>query len=594
MSGATLNLKSAFDTDDPREVVTRLEALKDALDKAPNSRTSGFVPDLPGYQAPPPSAADQVSSAIATLSTLSVPGLEKGTSLGDTVASLQAQLATQQADLVKDLTLTSPLSTGYVAYDLEAPAKLLTPRPTPLRNRLPRTKGIGTARRYKRITGFTGTGTGGVGVQRPGITDTTQTAFQGVSFVRGPKISYAGDESAVPYLQFSLSDSVPWSAQFSGQGFQDIRQLSQTSLMYASMLMEERELLGGRGTASGFQGALTAPGTPTLTVRTASAPEVGNSANIATLYVYITAATIFGETLAGTANTTGMSAATNKVVDVTLATPVAGALGYKVYAGTVNGAGTVFPAALTISAGGSGVQATPFGNQASTLAIASGTAGAVTINFTGGGTGGAPNAGQNPPGAGSSYSTTATDSSALDYDGILTICNGTNSGYTNALDASFSSNPGNEYNLAFAALWDSVKGDPDVVLFNGSDRKQLSDLIKTNSNTSAYRISLTRDEAHDATIGSVINGLQNEVTGKMVDIVVHPWLPQGITPILSWELPIPDTEVSSCWEVVNVQDYMAVQWPVTQFAYETSTYWYGTFLCYAPAWQGCISRIIKK
>jgi hypothetical protein len=599
VSGATLNLKSAFDTDDPREVVTRLESLKDSLNKAPNSRSGNFSPALPGYISPPPTAAEQIGHALDTLNGLNglnLPDIGKGTSLGDTISSLTAQLATQQADLVKDLTLTSPLSTGYVAYDLEAPAKLLTPRPTPLRNRLPRTKGIGTARRFKRITGYTGTGTGGVGLQRPGITDTTQTAFQGINYVRGPKISYAGDESAVPYLQFSLSDAVPWSAQFSGQGFQDIRQLSQTSLMYASMLMEERLLLGGRGTASGFAGALSTPGTPTLTVRAARAGETGNTANIATLYVFVTAATIFGETLAGTANTTGMSASTGNVVDVSLATPVSGALGYKIYAGTVNGAGTVFPANLTISGGtGNAIQSTVFGNQVSSLGVTSGaTAGTASINFTGGGTGGAPSTGQNPPGAGSSYSTTATDSSALDYDGLLTIANGANSGYTAALDASFGSNPGNEYNTAFSYMWDNVKADPDVILMAGADRKQLSDLIKTNSNTSAYRISLTREEAHDATIGSVVNGLQNEVTGKLVDITVHPWMPQGISPILSWELPIPDTEVSSCFEVVNVQDYMAVQWPVTQFAYESSTYWYGTFLCYAPAWQGCISRIIKK
>jgi hypothetical protein len=40
---------------------------------------------------------------------------------------------------------------------------MLTPRPTPLRNRIPRKKGIGTSHRVKRILGYTGTGTGGVG-----------------------------------------------------------------------------------------------------------------------------------------------------------------------------------------------------------------------------------------------------------------------------------------------------------------------------------------------------------------------------------------------------------------------------------------------
>jgi len=570
-------LRDAFGVDTAAEVMDRQEALKAALDTVPTTQ-KGWAPNLPGFIAPEQSAAQ------AALAALQNPDIQKAVS-AETLASVTAQLGAMP-DVVKDLTLTSPLSTGYVAYDLEAPAKLLTPRPTPLRNRIPRGKGIGTAHRYKRITGFTGTGTGGVGIQRPGITDSQSTAFGNINYIRGPKISYAGDEAAVPYLQFSLSDQVPWSAQFSGQGFQDIRQLSQTSLLYASMLMEERLLLGGRGTASGFAGALSTPGTPTLTVRNAVTGETGNTANIATLYVYVTAATIFGETVAGSANTTGMSAATGKVVDVQVAN-VPGALGYKVYAGTATGVANVFAATLTVAGASSTVQATVAGNQVSTLAIASGTAGSVTINFTGGGTGGAPNAGSNPPAS-------ATDSSALDYDGILTICGGANSGYTKALNSTFSANPGDEFNSAFAALYDAVKADPDEVLFNGADRKQLSDQIKLNSNSSAYRISLTRAEAHDATIGAMVTGLQNEVTGKMVDLTVHPWMPQGNCPILSWTLPIPDTEVSDVWKAWNVQDYMAVQWPVTQFAYEASTYWYGTFVCYAAAWNGMISNVIKK
>lgn len=488
------------------------------------------------------------------------------------------------ADVVKDLTLTSPLSTGYVAYDLEAPAKLLTPRITPLRNRIPRGRGVGTAHRYKRITGHTGTGTGGVGNIRPGLTDSTTTTFGSINFIRGSKISYAGDEASVPYLQFGLSSSVPFSAQFSGQGFQDIRATDRSALLWSSLLMEERLLLGGRGTASGFAGALGTPGTPTLAVRNAGTGETGNTANIATLYVYVTAITSFGETVAGTANTTGMSAATGKVVDVTLTTPVAGAQGYRVYAGTTNAAASVWTADLTICNGSAGVQASSFGNQVGTLVPATTAAGAVTINFTGGGTGGAPSAGSNPPAA-------ATDSSALDYDGVLTICNGSNSGYRKHLGTTFSSNPGDDYNQAFVSMYDSVKADPDEIFLYGGDRKQLSDLIKLNSNSSTYRISV---EPHGTTVGAVVTGLQNEVTGKMVDFTVHPWIPQGISPIMSWTLPLQNSEVSDVWKAFNVQDYMSIEWPVVQLAYEASSYWYGTFLCYAPAWNGCLTGIVRK
>jgi hypothetical protein len=64
-------------------------------------------------------------------------------------------------------------------------------------------------------------------------------------------------------------------------------------------------------------------------------------------------------------------------------------------------------------------------------------------------------------------------------------------------------------------------------------------------------------------------------------------------PIISWTLPLPDSNISDVFAIYNVQDYMAIEWPVTQFAYETSSYWYGTMVCYAPAWQGAITGITK-
>jgi len=187
--------------------------------------------------------------------------------------------------------------------------------------------------------------------------------------------------------------------------------------------------------------------------------------------------------------------------------------------------------------------------------------------------------------------TADTSAYANGYDGIMPIVTGSNSGYRKVLDSTFSAtSPGAEFQVAFASLYNSVKADPDEILFNGSDRKALSELLKNNSSTN-YRLTLQQDEVGNAVIGSVITAIQNEVTGKVVPMTVHPWMPQGNTAILSYTLPIPDTQVSNVWSVCNVQDYTGINWPVTQFTYETSSYWYGTFLCYAPAWNGSITGI---
>ena len=494
----------------------------------------------------------------------------------DAVASLNNALAAQRgatADIAKEITLTQPLSTSFAAFDLEAPAKLLTPRPTPLRNKLPRKRGVGTSHRVKRILGYTGTGTGGQGNIWPGITETTQNNFApGASnpfyLERGPQISYTADDLVLPYNSYSLSDQVSFDANFSGMGYQDLRQLSSTSTLYATMLMEERMLLFARGTASGYSGALSAPATVTLTSPVATGSQTALAA--ATYYVYVTAnagisGSGFGESVVSTVQSTAV--ASGDVLAISW-TAVTGAVGYNIYVGTTTG---------TANCTFQGVA------QGTSAVIQGATATGLTGN----------NFAYSTSGAAASRANSDTSAYATGYDGILPTVLGANTGYNNAINSTFStSNPGVEYQTVFYNLYNNVKADPDEILINGADRKQLSDSIK-NGSTANYRLNLTQNEAGDYVGGATIGALYNEITGKMVPLTVHPWLQQGVSPVLSYTLPIPDTEVSDVWSVINVQDYMGIQWPVVQFSYDFSTYFRGTFFCYAPAWNGAVSGIVN-
>jgi hypothetical protein len=429
---------------------------------------------------------------------------------------------------------------------------------------VPRTQGQGKAYQFKRITGYTGTATGGVGVIRPGITDATQTNFANTGsgntlyYNRGPKISYAGDDTTVPYLQFSVSDQVTWSAQYSGMGFQDIRALSKATLMYSSMLLEERELLMGRGTASGFQGALAAPTSVSASARSKAAGETGLSGVTTNVYVYVTSdAGDFGQSVLATVANTAASNS-SQVVDVTW-TDATGATGYRVYVGT--GASQPADSAFHYA----------------------GRTGYNTFTIQGA-----------LPTTGTAASTITADTSASsgDYDGILPIVLGTNSGNVNRINTTFSTtNPGSEFQSVFTSLYDAVKADPDRIMINGHDRVQLSDAIKLGGTNSDYRLQVVGSGS--VSYGTVVTTIVNEVTGKGVDIEVHPWLPQGVAPVISDSLPLPDSTVANVWEVRNVQDLMGVDWPINQFAFESSSYWLGTFFCVAPAWQGCVAGIKK-
>ena len=554
-----------FGTTDPRDLAAKADGFNDAVTKSLNAGARGeFSPSagqFAGMVAQGPSSAmDALEKAAAN------PALAKAIG-SDVLASLQQQVMASR-EIVKDITIGdgvstgSPIGTGLVPFDLEAPAKYLAPRPTPLRNKLPREKGQGTARRFKRITGITGSGTGGVGSFHPGISEATQNNFappgggNALYLNRGAKISYAGDDKIVPYFEFGVSDSVTFAAQYAGQGFQDVRALSAQSLLYSSMLLEERMLLMGRGTASGFSGALAAPAI-TITLRAPATGETAITGATTTLWVKATSdAGDFGQSVLSAVASVSASAGT--VADVNITSTVVGAVGYRAYVGTGSGA----PADSAIWFGGR------TGSRKFTIQ------GAL-------------------PTSGIAASTVAADTSAYanGYDGILPTVLGSSSGYVNDINGAFDAvSPGSEFQTLFASLYQNVKADPDEILFNGTDRKNLSELLKNSSSTN-YRLTLQQDEIGNAVIGSVITAIQNEVTGKVVPMTVHPWMPQGNTAVLSYTLPIPDSQVSNVWSVVNVQDYMGINWPVIDFQYQMSSYWQGTFVCYAPAWNGAITGI---
>lgn len=556
------------DVTDPVARVERFEAFKTALNKSAEERAARdragqyFVPGQ-GWQAGAPRPGAELDAAVATL--------EKSVS-ADVLAGLQGEIdraKAAQADLAKDITLTSPLSTGLVPFDLQAPAKFLAPRNTPLRNKIARTQGVGTAARFKRITGISGSQTGGVANMRASVNSSTTTAFGSVSYQRGPKIGYAADEKTVNLKQFSLSDAVTWSAQFAGRGFEDIRQLSQTALLYASMLADERHMLGGRGTDAGYVGAVAAPAGVTLTARAAAAGETGLTA-AGRYWVKVTARSMFGESVLSAAfNVDSVSA--GQVIDVVVGTEPAGAVGYNVYVAQVAAAGAD-PGDAARWLQGAGTYSGSTGYSKFTLQGTMLTSGTAASSITADGT-----------------------ATADEYDGLLSVLqDSTQSGYVKRLNAAFStSNPGVEYQNAFASLFDAVKADPDEVILNGFDRKQLSDSMKAGSTTPGYRFTVNQNEVGGVVMGTLVSTIVNEVTGKELQLTVHPWMPQGNSIVWSHTVPLPDSEVGQTTEFRYVQDYVAMNWPVTQFQYEVSSYWYGALVHYAPAWSGYVGGIAK-
>jgi len=501
----------------------------------------------------------------------------------DVMAAIEAAAAQALGTefLAKDITPTSPVAGGLVAFDLRAPAMLLAPILTPWRNKFPRTQGQGTSFRYKRITGISGSGTGGVGAFNPGFTDPTQTNFanpgsaNGYYLNRPPKITYAGDDTNLSYVQMGASDEQSFWTYFSAVGFQDTRQLSRQATLYASMLAEERVLLYGRGTLSGYSGTLSAPsGTPTGAARTAATGETALTGFTTNVYVKIVAESgDFGVSAASSASA-GIAVSSGQVVDITIPNFVSGATGYKVFVST--GASDPGDASRWLYTGA----AFPNGQSAGrtptltlTLQGALPTSGASVAAF--------------PIQAGGTVNLASVDgvsARADNYDGVIPWIHSVagTTGYVGRLNAPFSTaSPGAEFQAAFAQTWTNTKADPEEIWMAGQDRNQISNALRGQS-ASNYRLEISEDQLMGVKLGAVVNGIVNQTTGKSVGIMVHPWMPQGNAVILQDSITQPGITVPNCWEVRGPQDYMSIDWPVTQMSYDTSVYWTSTVAAHAP------------
>ena len=488
-----------------------------------------------------------------------IEGLKLNKSLSaDVIAGLDSALAAQRGEINKQMVITDPLSTGFAAFDLEPNAKLIFPKMTPLVNKIARKKGIGLAHRAKVLTGITGSGTGGNANIHPGITESTTNSYGGLTLHRGKQITQSALDLTFDYSTFALGNSVSFDAQDSAMGFDDLRSLAVQNTIYAMKLMEERMFLYGRGTGTGYKGALAAP-VVTLGVATAAGSQVA-LAN-ATYYVYVTSdAGAFGESVL---STVASQATTAQVLTISVAS-ITGAVGYKVYVGTTTGAANAHYLGRITSTAGVVNGLTYTGTLADNL----------IINTTG-----------------TLANTIAADTSAYaaGYDGIMAVTLAGNN--VNNINSAFSTtSAGIEVQAVLSKIWDAVKGDPDAVLWNGADRLQMSNAFKNGTATN-YRMEIQQSEVGGFVGGLVMSGMLNGITGKMVDFEVNPWIQQGVAPVVSYTLPIPDSNVSDVWAAVNVVDYRGTQWPVIQRFYDNEVSLRGLFMCYAPDWNGVISGI---
>jgi len=143
---------------------------------------------------------------------------------------------------------------------------------------------------------------------------------------------------------------------------------------------------------------------------------------------------------------------------------------------------------------------------------------------------------------------------------------------------------------AFVSLFNSTMGDPDVVITTAAVRRAIAKAIQTSASTSSYRLNYETG-SDGIVLGSLVQAVQNQATGKMVDLVTHRFAPAGVALVHQKSLPFPDSGVAQTVEAHNVVDSMIIEWPQIGFSYDISSYTYGSLAFRAPAWSGVITGI---
>lgn len=427
----------------------------------------------------------------------------------------------------------------WTGYYLEPTAKFIVPFDYPTRNMLPRTPSVGIdEENWRAITDVFG----GSGPALSNFILAQQTAPQ--------KAQYNWVNKKNILRQLSFSDVVTFESELYGRMFEpDVRAKVAAKLAPSLMLGQELAYLNGSQN-------LWSPAPPNA-ISTATS---GGTITAATYWFIVTAVNAQGETLAWSyaPSTNSIPGATSVTTTGSTSTitfninRVFGATSYNVYCGT----GSTQPAnsamwkqSATTQFGGSTALNDPGGYASGYFAVTmtaapatSGTAystvvtaGNTAVSFTSGG-GGTP------------------ANQILMFDGLQSLAylncgtlstigvGGETAAVRRVVDAG-GALAKSDIDSQLEAMYLNARANPECMLVSVKDHKAVSNLVAQGSN---FRVNTTPSQAglSDLVGGARATKWINQTTGRLMDIVMCPYLPQGTIIFLSLQLPFQVAEIT--------------------------------------------------
>lgn len=477
-------------------------------------------------------------------------------------------------ELHKSWTQSPSPTTGLTAYDLEAPAKLLYPVLTPLRNSIPRVGGgTGTASNWRAITGI----------------NTTNISAGVSEGNRGAVIAHTMQEFTIGFKGVGLEDYVTFEADYAAQGFDDAKYRAVQGTLNSTMIQEEFQILGGNNSL-----ALGTTPTPTLAAVAGGGSLTNTAYSVICVALSLEGAT--GKSVAG-----GIQAVVNRTNADGSTDTYGGGSAQKSAAATVTpAAGGTINATVAPVAGAFGY-AWFWGAAGSEVLGAITTINSVAITAAATGTQ-------------TAASLPASDNSrnSLEFDGILTyVMNPASNAYIKVMPSGTvgvgtpltSDGAGGivEIDDALQWFWEKLRLSPDTIWVSSDVQRYIRKKILEAGATSAQRF------VFDVQQGKLMGGTmalsylnpfgmpagQDYAQGSEIPIKLHPNMPAGTILFTTMTLPYKLSNVTNVLQIKTRREYYQTEWPLRTRRYEYGVYADEVLQNYFPAAFGAIVNIGK-
>jgi hypothetical protein len=492
--------------------------------------------------------------------------------------------------LRKDVT-TQGINTGTNLnfYYLEPQAKNIYPVFYPLLASIPRTNPMfngqkvgGTAVNWKAIVGIDAGG-------YPAISEGNRNAFM--------DITQRDYSSAFKYL--GKDTEVSFQAQQTGMGFDDNIAIAQLAMLNALLNDEERMVLFGNSGSGGNGFQLGTCPTPTTALVTGGAIPTATEVTI-----FCVALTAWGAQLA---TSTGVKLpferqnADGSTDIINGGTSIYSAAGTSrtTTGSTLSVSGTVVPVlgavayAWYVSTNASPTTANAYfygitsWNSVTVTSVVTGTQ---LLNATDSGSG---------KGLG-------TDNSAntLDFDGLLTwtfnAASASQPSYWKDLQgAGFTPNGDGtiaEFEAVLDFMWLNYKITVDKIYVGGNLISSITKaILSTDGGNGAARYVFQADEGGTITGGTKVaqyrSKYSNTGAAKVLDVVTHPWLPQGVVffDLVQNPYPAAGDSIPTVRRIVSLEDHFSIKWPYRKLQHELGVYCFETLENYIPFGFGVLT-----